>query len=207
MEEKRIARISDELIKAYENVAPATLGHMTNLRFMDSGIKPVYRRCHVVGRAFTVWSPGGIDAMILDEAVDKAQPGDVIVVDRAGDTEYACIGEFRALADLKRGIAGWVIDGAICDVVAIGDMAFPTFCRSVSALVAQSAGLSGAINVPITCGGIVVNPGDLILGDDDGVVVLSPEEAERLLPKCLEVTEREIKKREGNMELLMRNRH
>lgn len=207
MEKKCEGRISDELIKAYEGIAPATLGHMRNLRFMDSGIKPVYRRCHVVGRAFTVWSPGGIDAMILDEAAEKAQPGDVIVVDRGGDTEYACIGEFRALADLKRGIAGWVVDGAICDVVAIGDMAFPTFCRSVSALVSDSVGLQGAVNVPVCCGGVVVNPGDLIIGDDDGVVVLSREEAEALLEKCAATEKKEVEKRAANMELLTRNRH
>ena len=199
--------ISDELLEAYKGVAPATLGHMSHLRFMDSGIKPVYRRCHVVGRAFTIWAPGGIDALILDEANTKAQAGDVIVVDRGGDTEYACIGEFRALADLKRGIAGWVVDGAVCDVVAIGDMGFPTFSRSVSALIAKSAGLEGAVQVPISCGGVVVNPGDMILGDDDGVVVLSPEEAERLLPKCLEVEQKEIKKREGNIDILTRNKH
>ena len=186
MEEKRI---SDDLLKAYEGVAPATLGHMTNLRFMDSGIKPVYRRCHLVGRAFTVFAPGGVDAKILNAATEQAKPGDVVVVDRGGDTEHAVIGEFRALDHLKRGFAGWVVDGAVCDVVAIGDMGFPVFSRTVSALV------------------VVVNPGDLILGDDDGVVVLSQEEAESLLPRCLEVEQREIEKRKADMALLTRNKN
>lgn len=200
-------RISDDLVKLYEGVAPATLGHMKDLRFMDSGIKPVYRRCHLVGRAFTVRAPGGVDAKILNEATSQAQPGDVIVVDRCGDTEHAVIGEFRALDHLKRGFAGWVVDGAICDAVAIGDMAFPTFSRTVSALVGKQVGLQGAVNIPIVCGGVVVNPGDLIIGDDDGVVVLSPEEAARLIDKCLEVEQKEREKRAADAELLSRNRY
>ena len=204
MEEKRI---SDDLLKAYEGVAPATLGHMTNLRFMDSGIKPVYRRCHLVGRAFTVFAPGGVDAKILNAATEQAKPGDVVVVDRGGDTEHAVIGEFRALDHLKRGFAGWVVDGAVCDVVAIGDMGFPVFSRTVSALVGKQVGLQGAVNIPVVCGGVVVNPGDLILGDDDGVVVLSQEEAESLLPRCLEVEQREIEKRKADMALLTRNKN
>lgn len=204
MEEKRI---SDDLLKAYEGVAPATLGHMTNLRFMDSGIKPVYHRCHLVGRAFTVFAPGGVDAKILNAATEQAKPGDVIVVDRGGDTEHAVIGEFRALDHLKRGFAGWVVDGAVCDVVAIGDMGFPVFSRTVSALVGKQVGLQGAVNIPVVCGGVVVNPGDLILGDDDGVVVLSQEEAESLLPRCLEVEQREIEKRKADMALLTRNKN
>ena len=129
-----------------------------------------------------------------------------MVVDRAGDTRYAVIGEFRALADLRRGIAGWVVDGAICDVVAIGNMAFPTFCRSVSALVAQAPGIQGAIGIPVVCGGIVVNPGDLILGDDDGVVALSAEEAEKYIDYCLEVEAREVEKRKGFESILYRNK-
>ena len=204
MEEKRI---SDDLLKAYEGVAPATLGHMTNLRFMDSGIKPVYRRCHLVGRAFTVFAPGGVDAKILNAATEQAKPGDVVVVDRGGDTEHAVIGEFRALDHLKRWFAGWVVDGAVCDVVAIGDMGFPVFSRTVSALVGKQVGLQGAVNIPVVCGGVVVNPGDLILGDDDGVVVLSQEEAESLLPRCLEVEQREIEKRKADMALLTRNKN
>lgn len=206
-QEVKKPQISDELLAAYEGVAPATLGHMNDLRFMDSGIKPVYRRCHLVGRAFTVRAPGGVDIKILNEVTNQAKPGDVIVVDRCGDTEHAVIGEFRALDHLRRGIAGWVVDGAICDAVAIGDMAFPTFSRTVSALVGKPVGLQGQLNIPVACGGVVVNPGDLVLGDDDGVVVLSPEEAERLLPRCLEVERKEIERRKDAKDILERNKY
>lgn len=196
----------DDLVKSYKGIAPATLGHMNNLRFMDSGIKPVYRNCKLVGRALTVRAPGGVDAEILNKVNDIAKPGDVIVVDRCGDTEHSVIGEFRALKHMQLGVAGWVVDGAICDVVAIGDMGFPTFSRTVSALVAKIVGLQGEINISINCGRVVVNPGDIIIGDDDGVVVLSIEEAEKLLPKCQEVEAKEIKMREQYSELLHKNK-
>lgn len=204
--ESNLYVISNELIKAYEEVAPATLGHMTDLRFMDSGIKPVYRRCKIVGRALTVRAPGGVDAKILNDVTKIAKPGDVVVVDRCGDTEHAVIGEFRALAHLQMGLAGWVVDGAVCDVIAIEEMGFPTFSRTISALVGKPVGLQGKVNVPVNCGGVVVNPGDLILGDDDGVVVLSRDEAEALLPRCLEVEQKEREKRATVSEILSRNK-
>lgn len=203
---ERVDRVSQELVEQYKKVAPATLGHMKDLRFMDSGIKPVYRRCKLVGPAFTVKAPGGVDAEILNKVTEMAKPGDVIVVDRGGDTEHAVIGEFRALKHLQLGIAGWVVDGAVCDIVALEDMGFPTFSRTVSALVSKMVGLQGEINTAVSCGGVVVNPGDLIVADDDGVCVLSPEEAEALLPTMLEKEAKETALREQHAEILFRNR-
>jgi 4-hydroxy-4-methyl-2-oxoglutarate aldolase len=198
----RVSTIRPELIELYRGVAPATLGHQKDLRFMDSGIKPVYRRCRVVGPALTVRAPGGVDAGVLNEVTDLCRPGDVIVVDRCGDTEHACFGEFRALKHLELGMEGWVIDGATCDAVAIEDMQFPTFSRTVSALVAKLVGLQGEVNTPVICGGVVVNPGDLVIGDDDGVVVLSPAEAEELISTCLEKEEKEVEMRKRYAPLL-----
>lgn len=194
--------LSKELIESYRNVAPATLGHFKNLRFMDSGIKPVYPKCTLVGPAFTVWAPGDVDAAVLNKVTDLAKPGDVIVVDRGGDTEYAVIGEFRAVRHLELGIAGWIVDGAICDSVAIGQMQFPVFSRTITAQVAKLAGVQGAINVPVVCGGVTVNPGDLIVADDDGVVVLSPEEAQENLEAALAAEEREAGLRQQFAHLL-----
>jgi 4-hydroxy-4-methyl-2-oxoglutarate aldolase len=202
----RVGVIAPDTIEQYKKVAPATLGHMKDLRFMHSGIKPAYRGCKLVGTAVTVRAPGGVDIEILNKVTDIARPGDVIVVDRCGDTEHAVIGEFRALKHLQLGIGGWVVDGAICDVIAIGDMGFPTFSRTISALVGKPVGLQGEINTPVNCGGVVVNPGDLIVADDDGVVVLSPEEAEAILPVALEKEAKETAMREQYADLLYRNR-
>lgn len=202
----RVSTIKPEIVEQYRRVAPATLGHQKDLRFMDSGIKPVYRRCRLVGPALTVSAPGGVDAGVLSEVTALAKPGDVIVVDRGGDTEHACFGEFRALKHMELGIEGWVIDGATCDAVALEDMQFPTFSRTVSALVAKLVGLQGSVNTPIVCGGVVVHPGDLIIGDDDGVVVLSAAEAEEHVAAALEKEEKEVEMRKQYAPMLEQRR-
>ena len=191
---ERGVKLSGELIEQYRAVAPATIGHLAGTRVMASEIKPGYRNCKLVGQAFTV-SSVGLDISATSKACELIEAGEVMVVDRGGDVENACIGEFRALAQQKKGVAGWVIDGAATDILEIDAMKFPIFARTWSARVGHPANLGGLINLPVTCGGVVVHPGDLIVGDDNGVAVLSPEEAETLLAKCLEVEAREAERR------------
>jgi 4-hydroxy-4-methyl-2-oxoglutarate aldolase len=190
-----IRRVDPDLVAAYRNVAPATLGHKHNLRFMHSAIKPLFDDIKLVGPAFTVRAPG-IDAAALAKVDELAQPGDVVIVDRGGDMQHACVGEFRALKHIRQGLAGWVIDGAATDVLEIRKMRFPVFARAVSALVGKMIGVEGDVGLPIQCGGVVVNPGDLIVADDNGIAVLSEDEAAQLLPAALEVEEREREMRE-----------
>lgn len=142
-------RVPDALIEAYRAIAPGTLGHLQGIRFMDAGIKPVYRRCRLVGRALTVWAPGGLDIGILNEASAKAGPLDVVVVDRGGDTTHACMGEMRGLRQKRAGVAGWVIDGACTDCIELEEMGFPVLARAVTALIGKPLGLQGAINIAI----------------------------------------------------------
>lgn len=191
---ERGVKLSGELIERYRGVAPATIGHLAGTRVMSSAIKPGYRNCKLVGQAFTVGS-FGLDISATSKACELIEAGEVMVVDRGGDVENACIGEFRALAQQKKGVAGWVIDGAATDILEVDAMKFPIFARTWSARVGHPANLGGLINLPVTCGGVVVHPGDLIVGDDNGVAVLSPEEAETLLAKCLEVEAREAERR------------
>ncbi|HUY99930.1 MAG TPA: hypothetical protein VMU89_06235 [Thermomicrobiaceae bacterium] len=186
--------VTAELIEAYRGIAPATLGHLSGVRVMTSAIKPGYRTCKLVGPAFTVRAVG-LDITATNQACEQIKAGQVMVVDRGGDAEHACIGEFRALAQQKKGVLGWVIDGASTDIVELEEMRFPVFARAWSALIGHAVGSPGTINEPIACGGVVVNPGDLIVADDNGVVVLSPGEAERLLPQCLEKERREAETR------------
>ena len=188
------APISPDLIEAYRGIAPATLGHMPGVRVMTSAIKPGYRDCKLVGPAFTVRAVG-LDISATNEACERIQSGQVMVVDRGGDYEHACIGEFRALAQQEKGVAGWLIDGASTDILELAAMRFPVFARTWSALVGRAAGGAGDIDVPITCGGVVVYPGDLIVADDNGAVVLSAEHARALLPHCQEVERREAERR------------
>jgi regulator of RNase E activity RraA len=188
--ESNINRVSPRYVEAYKGITPATLGHMAGIRFMHYSIKPVFSRVQLVGPAVTVYSPGS-DVGIIEKVPEVARPGDVIVVDRGGDVQRACIGEFRALRDIQRGIAGWVIDGSATDVVELADMRFPVFCKAASALLGQLLDVEGYINGVIQCGGVPVRPGELIVADDNGIAVLSEEEAERYMDDALRAEERE----------------
>lgn len=188
-------RVSREIIETYRQIVPATIGHLDNARVMAAAIKPLASRVHMVGPAFTVRT-GGNDLGALNQIEELVQPGDVLVVDRGGDDEHAVIGEFRALRYVRWGLAGCIVDGAMTDIIEIQTMRFPTFCRTVSAKVAKNIGREGAVGVPVLCGGVIVNPGELIVADDNGVVVLSQAEAEQHVEHGLMVAERERKWRE-----------
>lgn len=187
-------RPNQELVDAYREIAPATLGHLHDVRIMDSGLEPLFPNVALVGPAFPV-RLRGMDRSALDRIEAHARPGDVVVVDCGGDHEHAVIGEFRALKQIRLGIAGWIVDGAATDVREIATMRFPTFARRVSALVAKNIGKEGVVGVPVSCGGVVVNPGDLVLADDNGIAVLSHDEAEEHLEHGLAVAERERRMR------------
>ena len=190
------APVDADLIAAYRGVSPSILGHWHGLRFMDVGIKPVRPGTFLVGPAFTVRAPYG-DLTAMLSVKEAARPGDVIVVDQVGEAAHACVGEFRALHSIRAGHAGYVVDGAVTDVVELRAMGYPVFTRHVSALVAKKLDVDGATGVPVSCGGIAVHPGDLIVGDDNGVCVLDPEQARALLPKVREVLAKEAGWREG----------
>ena len=182
--------VDDDLIAAYRGVSPSILGHWHRLRFMDTGIKPVRPGTFLAGPAFTVRAPH-LDLAPLLAVREAAKPGDVIVVDQVGERQHACVGEFRALHSIRAGHAGYVVDGSVTDVVELRAMGFPVFTRGISALVGKRLDVDGAHSEPISCGGVVVHPGDLIVGDDNGVCVLDPDEARELLPKVREVLAKE----------------
>jgi regulator of RNase E activity RraA len=144
---------------------------------MRHQIKPIAAGTKLLGTAVTVMARPG-DVLYVMHAADVAQPGDVIVVDGGGCADLAMIGDgISYYMQRHRGIAGIVIDGGVRDVKGIRELGFPTFACGFSARIHGAEG-PGAINVPISCGGVVVSPGDVILGDDDGVVVVPREHAE-----------------------------
>jgi regulator of RNase E activity RraA len=177
------------LIEAYRKVAPTNLGHVLESG-MGPEIRPVWRPVKLVGPALTVQTTPDVTTAIR-EALDVARPGDVLVVNRAGDLRHGFAGEFAALSYMERGVAGLVTNGLVSDVVALERMKFPVFCYGVSTAVVRPLGEGrqpeGAVNVPIQVGGVVVSPGDLIMADDDGVMVASPQEARDHLAYCQEM--------------------
>jgi regulator of RNase E activity RraA len=149
-------------------------GTMVGIRGVYSPVAPI------VGPAVTVSIPaGGINMVKM--GIQQAVAGDILVVSVQGDTTYAMLGGNISLGMKARGIKGFVIDGAVRDVSELRELAFPTFARGVAVAAADLGGPRGEVNVPIACGGVVVNPGDIIVGDEDGVVVVPPDFAEAVL--------------------------
>lgn len=181
--------VSADLLTELRKIAPATIGHMLEHEFMDNELRPSISRFKFAGPAVTVRC-FGTDSAIVHYAVDVAQPGDVIVVDRLGDRRYACWGGGVTNGAMARGVAGAVVDGAITDKVEIEDFQFPVFGRCISPITTRAPGLTGELNVPVRCGGIIVSPGDIILADDDGIIVLPPDRVAEIVRICLPIEER-----------------
>ncbi|MBI5303862.1 MAG: RraA family protein [Chloroflexi bacterium] len=171
-----------ELVERYRHIEPTTVGHRLNAGFVGVDIKPVWRRQHITGRAITVRTVG-IDSTIVHKATELVQPGDVVIVDMAGEREHSCWGGGVSRAARAHGAIGAVIDGPVCDVNEIEDLQFPVWGRAWTCLTTRMLGTGGEINVPVRCGNAVVNPGDLIIADDCGVIALSPEMAWQWLPE------------------------
>ncbi|SHI75960.1 Regulator of RNase E activity RraA [Dethiosulfatibacter aminovorans DSM 17477] len=178
----RVNNLSKDIIERYKNAEPATAGHYIHTGFMNPAIKPVFPNVKVVGPAFTLKITVN-DSTLLHYCIDLIQPGDVIVIDRIGDDVYAPVGDVLALAAKERGAAAIIVDGPVTDIHGIKDVGIPVFATGVSVVTTKLLGLYGEINTSIQCGGAVVNPGDLIFGDDTGVLVIKCEDADELLEK------------------------
>jgi len=149
---------------------------------MDSGIKPIDPKSRMLGRAVTVQCYPG-DNLALHQGIYAAEPGDVLILDCHGYTEAGHFGDIMALACQVRGIAGVVIDGSCRDSEDIKELGLPVFVRGFNPSGTVKASL-GKVNVPVTCGGVRVNPGDMVLGDCDGVVVVPREKEDQVFEKA-----------------------
>ena len=156
---------------------------------MDSGIKPVDSKCHMLGRAVTVKCQPG-DNLAIHQGIYAAQPGDVLVCDLRGYDQAGHFGDIMALACKLRGLAGVVLDGSCRDTEDIREMGFPVFVRGANPSGTVKASLA-QVHVPVTCGGIEVHDGDIILGDCDGVVVIPQAQEDEVFEKAMAKFEKE----------------
>lgn len=156
-------------------VSDATGGH-TNLR---SDIKPLADHFKIAGRAVTVRLPDGENGAVL-EAIRAAEEGDILVIDAKGNTNRAVAGDFVLSLAKGIGVQGFVVDGVIRDIAAIRELDFPVFSLGTTVASGNKNG-GGKVNVPIAIGGVSIRPGDYIIGDVDGVVVVPHEDAERIV--------------------------
>ncbi|WP_074818074.1 RraA family protein [Pseudomonas syringae] len=179
----RQQQLSDAVIEQFRGIAASTVGHLTDSGYL-SGIRPLFDGARLVGNVVTVkvYLP---DGSILRDALLNSLPGDVLVIECVGDEHCACWGELRTLAGLIKGLAGVVVSGAVTDIAALREHRLPVFSRGISAVTTRSIGESGELNGQVNIGGGVVSPGDIAIGDDDGVFILSPQQANELLPGLL----------------------
>jgi regulator of RNase E activity RraA len=143
----------------------------------------------VAGRAITVALPGPCSTL-LHYAIDSLSPGDILVVDRLGDDRHACWGGGVTIAVKAAGGAAGVVDGPCTDIEEIKASAFPMWCRGLAPITTRLYDLGGRLNQPVSIGGVVVNPGDAVLCDESGVLVLPPKEAEAEARRALDVQEK-----------------
>lgn len=182
-------RPETDLVKAFAEIPVANISDNMNRMFAAGpAVRPLNPDMRLAGVALTVRTRPG-DNLMIHKAIDMASGGDVIVVDAGGDLTNAVVGEIMMSLSERRGIAGWVIDGAVRDVNALS-RGMPFFAAGVSHRGPYKDG-PGEINVPVTIGGMTINPGDIVVGDCDGVLSIPLDGAEGILSKAQEQQARE----------------
>jgi 4-hydroxy-4-methyl-2-oxoglutarate aldolase len=162
---------------------------------LDSGMKPIDPKVRLAGPALTV-DARPADNLILHHAVLQAKPGDVLVVDAKGFMEAGPWGDVLTLQAMKLGIAGLVINGCVRDANLIIDLGFPVFCRGLS-IKGTGKNQPGKVNVPICIGDAVIRPGDIIVGDRDGLVVVAQDEVDMAIANSIAREEKEVQQRKA----------
>lgn len=170
-------------IEEFKSIPTTAVSDALNgLHNLDSSIKPVSPQLKVAGKATTVKLRAADNKLVL-KGIAKANPGDVLVVDAKGYMNNAVAGDFVIGLAETLGLAGVVIDGVVRDIAAIREMNYPVFCKGVTTAASDKRG-SGEVNVPISCGDAVVQPGDIIVADGDGVVCVPQSLAKEILTKA-----------------------
>ena len=187
---KDFNRPDPELVALFKDKPVANIDdNMSRIAAVDTAIEPVGKG-QLLGTAFTIRVPQG-DNLMFHAAMDLAKPGDVIVIDAGGFTDRAIFGELMATYCKIRGIKGIVCDGAIRDREGLAAMEdFPVYARSATPNGPYKNG-PGEINVPVVIGGKIVHPGDIIVGDGDGVVIIDPAIAEEVANATIAVEKKE----------------
>jgi regulator of RNase E activity RraA len=183
-----------KLVAKLVRAEPATIGHFRNSGFMAPAIRAMQPDVRIAGPAVTVRAPG-MDGTIVGYALGQVRRGDVLVIDRAGDYRHAAFGGLVAYACKVVGLAGVIIDGVATDIGEVRQYGVPLWCRGLSAVTTKRIGLAGEFCVPVSCGGVAVNPGDVIIADECGIVVLDRAEAEAAAERAIGMQEAEVASR------------
>lgn len=192
---KDFQRADQSLIDSFNGIPVPNIGDsMNRTAAITSELRPI-NHTRLQGSAYTVRVPAG-DNLLIYYAIDQAKPGDVIVVDGNGFTERALVGGIMSELAKAKGIAGLVIYGAIRDPKDLENMDFPVFYKAICPNGPYKNG-PGEINVPVNIGGKIVKPGDILIGDEDGLVVIDQKNALEVSIKAREVVKKEAKMMES----------
>ncbi len=166
-------QIASARLELLVKAEPATIGHVLHAGFMDIGMRGILPDVRVAGTAITVRQPGP-DCTMIHYALGQARPGDILVIDRCGDHRHAATGGAVAYAARCAGIKGIVLDGVVSDLGELRQFGVPVWARGSSVVTTKHLDLGGEFCTPVSCGGVSVRPGDAILADENGVLVLDP---------------------------------
>jgi 4-hydroxy-4-methyl-2-oxoglutarate aldolase len=169
---------------------PAVIGHFRFTGFMSPAIRAHFQDRRIAGTAVTLRAPG-MDGAMVHYAVGQARPGDVLVIDRCGDESIATIGGAVAYAARAAGVVGIIVDGLVTDLGELRQYGVPVWSRGTSAVTVKTLGLGGEFCVPVSCGGVGVTPGDAVLADENGILVLPAEDIEAAVQRALQMVQDE----------------
>ena len=178
---RNVPRIEDGILESFRSFSVPDISDAVGALYtMAPGMGPLYEPIdRLVGRALTVKAPPG-DSLTVHGAITQCQPGDVLVIDWRGHVDSCSGGSGMLIGPIRQGLAGVVVDGAWRDIEDLQALNFPVFGRGTCP-VSRAKSQLGEINVPVSCGGVVVHPGDLIVADAEGIVVVPRTETESVL--------------------------
>jgi regulator of RNase E activity RraA len=181
------------LLASFGNASSAQVADsMSRLGAMDTGIKPIWPSPRIIGAALTVWCHAG-DNLMLHKAISMAAPGDIVLMNTQGNITNSGFGELVATSAVKIGVRGVIVDGTVRDAEALQALALPVYARGLCANGCNKDG-PGEVGAIISCGGVAVRPGDIIIADRDGVAVVPLEDAVEVAKLAAAQVEREEKR-------------